>query len=172
MIDARKDAERYFNDRPLGASAIDMIAYALERDREERPSLKEMADKFNEGTKALLDSGDYPKVALELQAMTEAFIAKCTPSDIEAGQCTLCEKNISTACDDCFNRAVQLAHRNDIEAGLVKLADPEEGWGRVCLEKDNQGWRCAENTAKIILVGQHHDTPGEAVRKAVEELEK
>jgi len=39
--DTRKDAERYFNDRPLGASAIDMIAYALERDRAERgfPSL-------------------------------------------------------------------------------------------------------------------------------------
>ena len=146
MIDARKDAERYFNDRPLGASAIDMIAYALERDRAEREPPRYLVD------------GDTGKITVI--------------DPIEAGQCTLCEKNISTACDDCFNRAVQLAHRNDIEAGLVKLADPEEGWGRVCLEKDNQGWRCAENTAKIILVGQHHDTPGEAVRKAVEELEK
>jgi len=38
--DLRKDAERYFNERPLGSTLIDMIAFALRRDREERDTLE------------------------------------------------------------------------------------------------------------------------------------
>ncbi len=58
----------------------------------------------------------------------------------------------------------------DLSAMLERLADPETGWGRLCLEKDNQGWRCAESLAEVIMIG-HEPSPLAAARAALEEVE-
>ena len=155
----REDAERYYHETPHKVhvedhtypDVIDAMAYALKRDRAERkmPDLPTVHE-HNESTRRLLESGNYPEEALKLQVLREAMQGEFFNEGYKKG----------------------LAERDTVEAGLMRLAEDKRGvtvWQ----------WKARHGLSiRIVPRGYRkchqnwYDTPGEAVKKAVEEMEK